>query len=159
MREVWKHDQFPVIEIGIIELNKNPIDYFTEVEQIAFSPARVVPGIGYSPDRLLQGRLHWYDDTQFHRVGSNFKQLPINRPRNAPARNICNGGFMHIDIQDRFPTTGPIHQITMPRILFCLGTRAIPKPLQEFGQLYELMISCIPKCSNTLLPSMQIWQP
>eukprot|EP01119_Soliformovum_irregulare_P016597 TRINITY_DN4831_c0_g1_i2.p1 TRINITY_DN4831_c0_g1~~TRINITY_DN4831_c0_g1_i2.p1 ORF type:complete len:550 (+),score=179.76 TRINITY_DN4831_c0_g1_i2:80-1729(+) len=105
--KVWKHDQFPVIEIGIIELNKNPIDYFTEVEQIAFSPARVVPGIGYSPDRLLQGRLHWYDDTQFHRVGSNFKQLPINRPRNAPARNIYNGGFMHIDVQDRFPHYWP----------------------------------------------------
>jgi len=78
--KVWKHSEFPLIEAGVIELNRLPIDYFAEVEQLAFSPSNVVPGIGFSPDKLLQGRLFLYQDTQFHRLGPNYFQIPVNRP-------------------------------------------------------------------------------
>lgn len=78
--KVWKHSDFPLIEAGVIELNRLPIDYFAEVEQVAFSPSNVVPGIGFSPDKLLQGRVFLYQDTQFHRLGPNYFQIPVNRP-------------------------------------------------------------------------------
>jgi len=101
--KVWSHKDYPLIDIGVVELNKNVIDYFTEVEQVAFSPANTVPGIGYSPDRLLQGRLLIYDDTQHHRIGPNFKQLPINRPHATKANTMYVGGNMHLDIENKFP--------------------------------------------------------
>jgi len=101
--KVWSHDDYPLIDIGIIELNRNVVDYFTEVEQVAFSPANTVPGIGYSPDRLLQGRLLIYDDSQHHRIGPNFKQLPINRPHGTTPNTMYVGGSMHIDIKNHFP--------------------------------------------------------
>jgi len=78
--KVWPHDKFPLIPIGTLTLDRNPMDHFTEVESIAFSPMNVVPGISFSPDKLLQGRLLVYDDTQTHRLGANFKQIPINCP-------------------------------------------------------------------------------
>jgi len=78
--KVWKHDEYPLIEVGEIEVNRWPEDYHTTVESVAFSPARVVPGIGFSPDKLLQGRLPLYDITQAHRLGPNHQQLPINCP-------------------------------------------------------------------------------
>jgi len=78
--KIWCHDDYPLQELGIIELNRNPTDFHAEVEQVAFSPSNTVRGIGFSPDRLLQGRIFLYPDTQFHRLGSNFKQIPINIP-------------------------------------------------------------------------------
>lgn len=102
--KVWKHKDYPLIEIGTLEVNKNPIDYFTEVEQAAFSPATVVPGIGLSPDKLLQGRLLIYDDTQHRRIGDNFKQLPVNRPLKQAESNVHYlGGHMRYDIKNQFP--------------------------------------------------------
>jgi len=102
--KVWKHKDYPLIEIGIIEVNRNPIDYFSEVEQVAFAPSNVVPGIGLSPDKLLQGRLLIYDDTQHHRIGPNFRQLPINRPNGVPELNTNYvGGNMNVEIKNRFP--------------------------------------------------------
>jgi len=100
--KVWKHADYPLIEIGTIEINRNPTDYFSEVEQVAFAPTTIIPGIGFSPDKLLQGRLLIYDDTQHHRIGPNYKQLPINRPRNDPV-DYYVGGNMHLDIKQKFP--------------------------------------------------------
>jgi len=77
----WCHKEYPLIELGVLEANKWAMDYFPEVEQVAFSPANVVPGISFSPDKLLQGRLVLYDQTQYHRLGPNFKQIPVNYPR------------------------------------------------------------------------------
>lgn len=81
LTKVWPHKEFPLIEAGIMELNRNPENYFAEVEQAAFNPAHVVPGIGFSPDKMLQGRLFAYGDAQRYRLGVNHMQIPINRPR------------------------------------------------------------------------------
>lgn len=80
--KVWPHKDFPLIEVGKIVLNNNPSNYFAEVEQIAFSPNNLTPGIGASPDRLLQGRLFAYQDTHRYRLGVNYQQLPVNTPLN-----------------------------------------------------------------------------
>jgi len=100
--KAWKHDEFPLIELGIIECNANPVDHFSEVEQVAFSPANVVPGIGYSPDKLLQGRLLVYDDAQHHRLGPNFKLLPVNCPF-ATNNHYNVGGNHNIQTMNKFP--------------------------------------------------------
>jgi Catalase len=79
--KVWRHREFPLIEVGELELNKNPENYFEEVEQAAFTPAHVVPGIGFSPDKFLQGRLFAYGDAQRYRLGVNYNQIPVNRAK------------------------------------------------------------------------------
>lgn len=79
--KVWYHKDFPLIPVGKLVLNRNPQDYFSEVEQAAFSPSNFVPGIGPSPDKLLQGRLFAYKDAQRYRIGVNHDQLPINAPK------------------------------------------------------------------------------
>lgn len=81
--KVWPHKDFPLIEVGTLELNRNPDNYFADVEQAAFSPANIVPGIGFSPDKMLQGRLFAYPDAHRYRLGVNHQQLSVNRPRNA----------------------------------------------------------------------------
>jgi len=80
--KTWSQKEFPLIDVGVLELNRNPENYFADVEQAAFSPANVVPGIGFSPDRLLQGRLFSYGDTQRYRLGINHHQIPVNAPLN-----------------------------------------------------------------------------
>jgi len=80
--KTWSQKEFPLIDVGVLELNGNPENYFADVEQAAFSPANVVPGIGFSPDRLLQGRLFSYGDTQRYRLGINHHQIPVNAPLN-----------------------------------------------------------------------------
>ena len=82
LTKVWYHGDFPLIEVGYFELNRNPENYFADVEQAAFNPADVVPGIGYSPDRMLQGRLFAYGDAQRYRLGVNHHQIPVNRSKN-----------------------------------------------------------------------------
>jgi catalase len=99
----WSHKDYPLIDIGKITLNRNPIDHFSEVEQSAFSPARVPPGIGFSPDKLLQGRLLIYDVAQHYRIGPNFKQLPINAPHKAELHTMYLGGSMQLEVKDKFP--------------------------------------------------------
>ncbi|GAB6850882.1 catalase [Paraburkholderia kururiensis] len=79
--KVWPHKDYPLIDVGVIELNRNAQNYFADVEQAAFTPANVVPGIGFSPDRLLQGRLFSYGDTQRYRLGVNHHQIPVNAPK------------------------------------------------------------------------------
>ncbi|PAF52703.1 catalase [Helicobacter sp. 13S00477-4] len=93
LTKTWSQKDYPLIEIGIVELNKNPQNYFAEVEQAAFNPANIVPGIGYSPDRMLQGRLFSYGDTQRYRLGINHTQLPVNAPK-CPFHTTSRDGFM-----------------------------------------------------------------
>ena len=81
LTKVWPHADFPLIEVGQMELNRNPENYFAEVEQAAFKPSALVPGISSSPDKMLQARLMSYADTHLHRVGVNHHQIPVNKPR------------------------------------------------------------------------------
>lgn len=83
LTKVWYKDEFPLIEVGELELNRNPENYFEEVEQAAFAPTNIVPGIGFSPDKMLQGRLFSYGDAQRYRLGVNHWQIPVNYPKNA----------------------------------------------------------------------------
>ncbi len=91
--KTWSHKDYPLIEVGILTLNRNPQNYFAEVEQSAFNPANVIDGIGFSPDRLLQGRLFAYGDTQRYRLGANHHQLPVNAPR-VEISSTVRDGFM-----------------------------------------------------------------
>lgn len=83
LTKVWYKKDFPLIEVGVVELNRNPENYFAEVEQAAFAPTNIVPGIGFSPDKMLQGRLFSYGDAQRYRLGVNHWQIPVNYPKNA----------------------------------------------------------------------------
>ncbi|KVD99442.1 catalase [Burkholderia sp. AU18528] len=94
--KVWPHNDYPLIDVGTIELNRNPENYFADVEQAAFTPANVVPGIGFSPDRLLQGRLFSYGDAQRYRLGINHHQIPVNAPR-CPFHSFHRDGAMRVD--------------------------------------------------------------
>lgn len=94
--KVWSQKEFPLIEVGDLELNRNPLNYFAEVEQAAFAPSNVVPGVGVSPDRMLQGRVFAYADAQRYRVGTNYQQLPVNVPR-SPYQNYQRDGAMRFD--------------------------------------------------------------
>nr|AZL94742.1 catalase HPII [Nephromyces sp. MMRI] len=95
--KVWPHSDYPLIPVGQLVLNKNPENYFAEVEQAAFSPAHLIPGIEPSEDKMLQGRLFSYTDTHRHRLGGNYEQIPVNRPRNALRNNYLNrDGFMSV---------------------------------------------------------------
>ena len=93
LTKVWPHGEVPLIEIGQIELNKNPDNYFAEVEQLAFSPSNFVPGISASPDKVLQSRLLAYADAQRYRLSANYQQIPINRPR-CPVNHYQRDGYM-----------------------------------------------------------------
>ena len=93
--KVWPHSDYPLIEVGVLEMNKNPENYFAEVEQSAFSPSNKVPGISFSPDKMLQGRLFSYPDTQRYRLGVNYNSLPINRAKNEVTNNYRNGYMRH----------------------------------------------------------------
>ena len=81
LTKVWPHGDYPLIEIGELELNRNPANYFAEVEQAAFEPRNIVPGMGFSPDRMLQGRLISYPDAHRYRLGVNYDKLPVNSPK------------------------------------------------------------------------------
>ena len=94
--KVWSHKEYPLIEVGVIELNRNPENYFADVEQAAFNPAHIVPGIGLSPDKLLQGRLFSYGDAQRYRLGVNHDQIPVNRAR-CPIHSFHRDGAMRVD--------------------------------------------------------------
>lgn len=95
--KVWPHGDFPPIKIGKLVLNRNPVNYFAEVEQAAFSPSSFVPGIGPSPDKMLQARLFSYHDTHLHRLGPNYHLIPVNSPKNAPEMSYQRDGFMRVD--------------------------------------------------------------
>jgi catalase len=95
--KVWPHDDFPLIPVGRMVLDRNPENYFADVEQAAFSPGTLVPGIAPSPDKMLQGRLFSYHDTHRHRLGPNYHLLPVNSAKAAPESNYQRDGFMRSD--------------------------------------------------------------
>ncbi|KAI6207386.1 Catalase [Aphelenchoides besseyi] len=107
LTKVWPHKEHPLIPVGKIVLNKNVSNYFAEVEQVAFAPAHIVPGIDFSPDKMLQGRIFSYVDTQYHRLGPNYKQLPINCPYRSRVNNIQRDGLMCIHSQLDAPIYHP----------------------------------------------------
>jgi catalase len=90
--KVWPHSDYPLQKVGKLTVNRNPLNYFAEVEQSAFSPSHLVPGIEPSNDRILQGRLFAYPDTQRHRLGKNFDQIPINCPYRARVAHYMRSG-------------------------------------------------------------------
>ncbi|MFQ5447169.1 MAG: catalase, partial [Saprospiraceae bacterium] len=96
LTKVWPHADFPLIDVGVMELNEVPSNYFAEVEQSAFAPAHVVDGIGYSPDKMLQGRLLSYPDAHRYRLGANYEQIPVNRCPYA-TNNYQRDGAMRVD--------------------------------------------------------------
>ncbi|XP_052238401.1 catalase-like [Dreissena polymorpha] len=92
LTKIWPQGEFPLIPVGRMVLNRNPNNYFAEVEQVAFSPSHMIPGVESSPDKMLQGRLFSYPDTHRHRLGSNYLQIPVNCPYNARLRNYQRDG-------------------------------------------------------------------
>jgi catalase len=96
LTKVWPHGDFPLIDVGVLELNENPRNYFADVEQAAFAPAHVVDGISYSPDKMLQGRILSYPDAHRYRLGANYEQLPVNK---CPymVNNFERDGAMRVD--------------------------------------------------------------
>ncbi len=97
LTKVWPHADYPLIEIGELVLNRNPENFFAETEQAAFSPASVVPGISFSPDKMLQGRLFAYADAHRYRLGGNYAQIPVNKPQGCPVHNYQRDGAMRVD--------------------------------------------------------------
>lgn len=95
--KVWPHKEVPPVKVGKLVLNRNPANYFAEVEQAAFCPGNVVPGIAISPDKMLQGRVFSYHDTHIHRLGPNYHLIPVNAPKNAPEQSYQRDGFMRTD--------------------------------------------------------------
>ncbi len=100
LTKVWPHGEFPLIEVGVLELNRNPDNYHAEVEQSSFSPSNIVPGIGFSPDKMLQARIFAYADAHRYRIGTHYEALPVNRPR-SPVNHYHADGAMRFDSPPR----------------------------------------------------------
>ena len=96
LTKVWPHADYPLIDVGILELNRNPQNYHAEVEQAAFTPANIIPGVGHSPDKMLQARILSYPDAQRYRLGVNYQSLPVNAPR-CPVMHYHRDGAMRFD--------------------------------------------------------------
>lgn len=96
LTKVWSQKEFPLIDVGVMELNRNPENYYAEVEQSAFNPMNIVEGIGFSPDKMLQGRLFSYGDAQRYRLGVNHNEIPVNKPR-CPFHSFHRDGAMRTD--------------------------------------------------------------
>ncbi|MGL5973447.1 MAG: catalase [Oscillospiraceae bacterium] len=96
LTKVWSQKEYPLIEVGEIELNKNPENYFADVEQSAFAPSNIVPGISFSPDKMLQGRLFSYGDAQRYRLGVNHASIPVNKSK-CPVNGYHRDGMMRVD--------------------------------------------------------------
>ncbi len=94
LTKVWPHSEYPPIEIGVLELNRNPDNYFAEIEQAAFSPSNIVPGIGFSPDKVLQSRIFAYADAHRYRIGTHYEALPVNAPK-CPVHHYHKDGNMN----------------------------------------------------------------
>lgn len=94
--KVWPHEEVPLREVGVLTLNRNPQNYFAEIEQIAFAPAHLVPGIEPTVDPMLQARLFSYADSQRHRLGVNYQQIPVNAPLH-PHATFQRDGFMTVN--------------------------------------------------------------
>ncbi|MDI6402400.1 catalase [Balneolaceae bacterium ANBcel3] len=93
LTKVWPHGEYPLIDVGVMELNRNAENYFTDIEMAAYSPSNVVPGIGFSPDKMLQARVFSYADAHRYRLGTHYEALPVNRPK-SPANHYHKDGSM-----------------------------------------------------------------
>src|SRR6185295_8582255 len=129
--KVWRYKDYPLIPIGRLVLNRNPENFFAEIEQAAFSPSSFVPGIEPSPDKLLQGRLFSYPDTQRHRLGANYAQIPVNCPYSKRANNYQRDGQMRIDgnggsAANYSPNTrqGPVADVSAVEAPIALGSQS-----------------------------------
>jgi len=98
LTKVWPHADYPLVEVGTMELNRNPENYFAEIEQAAFAPSNFVPGIAASPDKMLLARIFSYADAHRYRVGTNHAQLPVNAPKNE-VHSYSKDGAMRFDFQ------------------------------------------------------------
>ncbi|GGE47389.1 catalase A [Agaricicola taiwanensis] len=94
LTKVWPHADYPPIDVGVLELNRNPENYFAEVEQAAFAPKNIVPGIGFSPDKMLQARIFSYADAHRYRIGTHYEHLPVNAPK-CPVHHYHKDGAMN----------------------------------------------------------------
>ncbi|AHF89831.1 catalase [Opitutaceae bacterium TAV5] len=94
LTKVWPHADYPLIDVGVLELNRNPENYFAEIEQAAFAPKNIVPGIGFSPDKMLQARIFSYADAHRYRIGTWYEKLPVNAPK-SPVNTYHLDGAMH----------------------------------------------------------------
>ncbi|HEY7774703.1 MAG TPA: catalase [Marinagarivorans sp.] len=103
LTKVWPHKDYPLIEVGQLELNENPTDFHSQIEQAAFEPNNMVPGVGPSPDKMLLGRMFAYADAHRARLGVNYKQIPVNKPH-CPVHSYSKDGAMRID-----PVTDPVY--------------------------------------------------
>ncbi len=114
LTKVWPHKEFPLIQVGELELNRNPLNYFAEVEQAAFKPSSFVPGIGPSPDKMLQARLMSYADTHLHRLGANHHQIPVNQPR-CPVMHYMRDGALDNGAEGAAPNYWPNSIASAPK--------------------------------------------
>ncbi len=101
LTKVWSHKDFPLIDVGVMELNRNPNNYFKEIEQSAFSPSNTVPGIGLSPDKMLQARAFSYPDAHRYRLGTHYEMLPVNQPLNEVNNYHTDGAMNFGDIKEK----------------------------------------------------------
>jgi catalase len=153
--KVWFHADYPPMTIGRLVLDRNPENYFVEVEQAAFSPANFVPGIAASPDKLLQGRLFSYHDTHIHRLGVNYPMLPINRPKNTSVNYYQRDGYTNFsenggDGPNYYPNSfgGPEPDITAAEPAFEVKGMAARQPYShpnddffQAGELYRRVMT------------------
>ncbi|HGM5578585.1 TPA: catalase [Pseudomonas putida] len=112
--KTWSQKDFPLIEVGVLELNRNPLNYFAEVEQAAFGPSNMVPGVGLSPDRMLQGRVFAYADAHRYRIGTNHQHLPVNAPR-SPVHSYQRDGAMTMGSYGSAPNYEPNSYADAPK--------------------------------------------
>jgi catalase len=106
LTKVWPHADYPLIRVGTMTLNRNPENFFAQIEQAAFSPGNTVPGIGLSPDKMLLGRAFAYSDAQRNRIGANFHQLPVNQPK-TPVNTYLFDGHMAFEHSGNAPVYAP----------------------------------------------------
>ena len=106
LTKTWPHADYPLIKVGKMTLNRNPENFFAQIEQAAFSPGNTVPGIGLSPDKMLLGRAFAYNDAQRNRIGTNFHQLPVNQPK-VPVNTYMFDGQMAYHHSGNAPVYAP----------------------------------------------------
>ncbi len=168
--KVWPEDKFPLIEVGKITLNENPKNFFGEIEQIAFCPSNIVPGVALSNDKLLQGRSFSYKDTQRYRIGANFQQLPINKPivevnnntQDGPMRYFYNKGSINYKpntLNDNKPLEHPKGKKEPIYVEGNLVRKTIDKS-QDFLQAGERYRAMTDKEKNTLISNIaaDMWE-
>jgi catalase len=158
----WPHADFPLIEAGILTLDRNPEHYFAQVEQATFSPSNLVPGIGFSPDRLLHGRLLAYPDAQRYRVGTHHASLPVNRPT-CPVHGYHADGAMLFDVPTQteayyepnsFGGPAPDRRAVEPPPLPETGGRVRAKGGGDYRQAAALVQLMSPAQRQSLLSSL-----